>query len=288
MEAGRANNIKIEAISEPQFPSIPEEIILLILSNLPVSSLIRFKCVSKSWCSLISNPKFNLSTTQKRSKLIVFPDFHAPSFSINLINNDDDEVSAMEIPKPEAISQGNLPRSKMRIRGSCNGLLLVNVHEDLFMWNPSTRSCNRVFSHFLLNQKHPIFQIVSGLCYDSSTDDYKAIMAIRGLIRRQPPNSRMEVMVGSLRNKTWTEINFPCTKFGIESGPVVNDRLHWLVTDTSYSHLILYFDPQTNEFVEVPMPPQLNEWKQITIVGLGVLNGCLSMAGYPQEQRNAW
>lgn len=95
-------------------------------------------------------------------------------------------------------------------------------------------------------------------------------------------------MVGSLRNKTWTEINFPRTKFGIESGPVVNDRLHWLVTDTSYSHLILYFDPQTNEFVEVPMPPQLNEWKQITIVGLGVLNGCLSMAGYPQEQRNAW
>lgn len=38
--------------------SIPEEIICDIFSRLPVDSLMRFKCLSKSYNALISNPYF--------------------------------------------------------------------------------------------------------------------------------------------------------------------------------------------------------------------------------------
>jgi len=37
---------------------LPHELIIEILLRLPVKSLIRFKCVSKSWFCLISDPHF--------------------------------------------------------------------------------------------------------------------------------------------------------------------------------------------------------------------------------------
>jgi len=45
-------------------PYLPDELITQILLRLPVKSLIRFKSVSKSWCSLISNPSFAKSQFQ--------------------------------------------------------------------------------------------------------------------------------------------------------------------------------------------------------------------------------
>ncbi|XP_059655597.1 putative F-box protein At5g62060 isoform X2 [Cornus florida] len=46
--------------------SIPLQIILEILKELPVKSLLRFRCVSKLWCSTIDDPIF-IDTHQTRS-----------------------------------------------------------------------------------------------------------------------------------------------------------------------------------------------------------------------------
>ncbi|KAE9449164.1 hypothetical protein C3L33_18939, partial [Rhododendron williamsianum] len=179
-------NKESEAQTETVFSQFPDEIILWILSKLPAKSLLRFRCVSKHWSYLISDPSFKFSV--QRQQVVVVPTTYHPRYSIRMI---DDEASVMELPKPKALVDIE-SICGMRIRGSCNGFLLLNAGNELFLWNPMTR----------------------------------------------------------------------CSKKGkVESGPTVSGRLHWLVSGSAREEdkfprqqLIIYFDPQTNEFAEVPMP----------------------------------
>ncbi|XP_058211813.1 F-box protein At4g22390-like [Rhododendron vialii] len=287
MELGSPNqrNEKFQEKTVTLLPHIPYDIILYILSRTPVKSLLRFRCVSKSWCALISDPKFNLSIQQRK---IVAMRKHDGSFPACLI---DDEASVTELPEPEPLTDlkplmDSIPvmdgrlRCVVTIRGSCNGLLLLNVWEDLFLWNPLT-GCNRkVISHQRLSRRYP-YKTVSGLCYDSSTDDYKAVLAVADLWDRTSLDK--VVMAGSFKNRVWTEIPFPKNMGIVQSGTTVNERLHWLVTeynDYGRSYLIFYFDPPMNELVKVSMPRQEGTGRgkyNLKVLGLGVLHGCLSM-----------
>nr|GMC84430.1 F-box/kelch-repeat protein At3g06240-like [Ipomoea batatas] len=47
------------SLSVSALPFVPQEILLQILSKLPAKSLVRFKCVSKSWREIHSSPSFH-------------------------------------------------------------------------------------------------------------------------------------------------------------------------------------------------------------------------------------
>ncbi|KAF7146590.1 hypothetical protein RHSIM_Rhsim04G0208600 [Rhododendron simsii] len=106
----------------------------------------------------------------------------------------------------------------------------------------------------------------------------------------------MACMVGSCRTKSWTKKCDPFYK-EIVSSTFVDERLHWLVTESNIgedpfppaTNLIVCFVPRTNKFVKVPMPDCDGTREHTTgilgshkvgmiKVGLGVLNGCLSLA----------
>lgn len=141
----RSERIKqLKDKSETQFPHVPEEILVTILSKLPVKSLLRFRCVSKHWGSLITDPKFNLSSPKQQ--VIVVYKYWSPDCSLHLIN---DEALSVEVPKPKQLEvrYRKLDRG-LTIHGSCNGLVLLsNTMDLLFLWNPSTRCCRKVLSH---------------------------------------------------------------------------------------------------------------------------------------------
>lgn len=273
MELRRKKRIK-RAEAETRLPYIPEGIVVHILAKLPVKSL-GFRYVSKNWHSLISDPKFNLYTQRQQIIVMSMPmrqSKYQKSASVHLI---DDEASVKELPMPEPL-RGALANGGPQLRGSCNGLVLVSYDHDLFLWNPMTGWCNKVLSYWRLgNYKHGLRLFLSGLCYDySSTDDYKVVTVSR---------ASYFVMVGSCRNKSWTEVHFPHCKGYLESGPTMNDLVHWLVRNREdpcsqiKPYYIVSFDPQMNEFVVVPMP-QNERIKGTFVHSFGVLGGCLSMA----------
>lgn len=90
-----------------------------------------------------------------------------------------------------------------------------------------------------------------------------------------------KVMVGSFRNRTWTEVCLPFCDGRVKLGPVLNELLHWLVIGCRYQlssqytiFLVVSFNQRTNEFVEVPMQQGMND---NLVPSLGVLDGCLSL-----------
>ncbi|KAI8561449.1 hypothetical protein RHMOL_Rhmol04G0340500 [Rhododendron molle] len=80
----------------------------------------------------------------------------------------------------ESTEEVEMPR--FEILGSCKGLLLIKHDIDLYVWNPSTRQCTKLLSLPPRDQYIEDERVLTGfgLCYDSSTDEYKAVMAYKG------------------------------------------------------------------------------------------------------------
>ncbi|XP_058181418.1 F-box/kelch-repeat protein At3g23880-like [Rhododendron vialii] len=242
-----------EKEEDPNFPHIPEEIVFILLSRLPGKSRSRFKCVSKRWRSFIAS-------RQKEKLLVLSGD--------SLHRSVDREGTVEPIAEPW---QRNVSPDRTRfvqILGSCDGLVLIRIDYDLFLWNPATRYFEKVASHYALKDSSRC--AASGLCYDSSTEEYKAVLALEGVWAQT-------VEVGSLRNKCWTEVRLSFAKCRLNPGPIVNGHLHWFAyRKQGLASIILEFNPQKNTFAKVLMPQSYG--KKTIILGLGALEGCLCMA----------
>ncbi|GFY94165.1 hypothetical protein Acr_09g0006110 [Actinidia rufa] len=160
----------------------------------------------------------------------------------------------------------------LKLLGSCNGLLLLQIDNDLFLWNPLTSFFKKGLSCNLL-WEYGYDVVVGGLCYDSSTDEYKAVMAFSEKILHFGDQF---VIVGSFKIRNWLMIDFPYRVSTVNSGPVVNGYLHWYASCYSFFHQIIYFNSRIYEFEKVPMP-QPKHHSGDYLLGLGALDGCLCM-----------
>ncbi|XP_058202738.1 F-box/kelch-repeat protein At3g23880-like [Rhododendron vialii] len=191
-----------------------EEIIVEILSRLPLDSLTRFTSVSKQWHSLISD--ISVAKTGSPTVLIL-SDSGAYSFSPHSIDQHQQEV--LHIHMKSVRVPDNMHGYVM---GSCNGLLLMHTDEDLYLWNPLTKFFKKVLAFDRLCDAG--YRVRSGLCYDSTSGEYKPVIAFA----HQTPSYGGEfVVVGSLKSKSWAVIHFPYRVPTVESGPIVNENLHW-------------------------------------------------------------
>ncbi|PHT43878.1 hypothetical protein CQW23_17903 [Capsicum baccatum] len=148
----------------------PAEILTEILSRLPVKSLMRFKSVLKSWCSLISSPeftKYHLSLSANNNK-----DFTNHSVMLRIAQP---ELNLKECPIMEETNLDyDMKKSGIDcvIEGSVNGLIcLVNEAKELFLWNPAIRKYKKL-PDFRTKWKDD-GQCTYGFGYDYIHDDYK-------------------------------------------------------------------------------------------------------------------
>ncbi|KAK9938163.1 hypothetical protein M0R45_014918 [Rubus argutus] len=280
---------------------LPAEIIVEILSRLPVKSLCRFRCVSKPWHSLISNPKFIAQHAKKaiedkevflrRRRVICNDERRRCLYSLNLDeflnhnhnHNDDDDtlvlqnrrvglVTATELDfvYNEISAQGRR-RYSIPVIYSCNNLLLCQTSCGVYLVNPATREMRKL-------PKTPSWGIVSlfrwslyGFGFDYSTNQYKVVngqadCAVDGIV----------FSVYTLKTDSWRQI--VCLSNYIPhcfDGVFLNGAVHWLVWtvgDRVLSRVIASFLLAEEEVREIPLPPIGDETRSPI---LGVFRDCL-------------
>ncbi|XVE81977.1 hypothetical protein DITRI_Ditri15bG0109900 [Diplodiscus trichospermus] len=266
-----------------------QDIIEDILSRLPVKSLLRFKCVSRSWSAFISSPSFSKLHFERVSGTKILAS--TPS-GVKLLERETCFGGEIRLDFPPR-KQDN----RVRILGSCHGLVAVALESNngFFIWNPLTGDYKELpdpcfpspmeINKFLDNGFVPWSEETNfnGFGYDSSTDDYKLFFSVQKSCWLPPmANSfRMEITTSifSLKKNSWRLIQSPPTNplFFFRqnlSGCFVNGALHW-VTRESKIVKILAFDLKTERFSRLAVPNKENI-KHI-IINMAVLDGKLCL-----------
>ncbi|XP_050231506.1 F-box protein CPR1-like [Mercurialis annua] len=284
---------------------LPLDIISDILKLLPVKSLLRFRCLSKSYCSLIDSRDFIIlhlsqsnNTNANRNFFIVQPnkydcmnneiytvnlDYSNPHLAecdhnkINTINLDylvgcDHPFSII----PEDIWE--CPKTCL-IFGSCNGLVaLYHPQRGMFLWNLSTKRHRKLPDFWGRSQEIlSSCYILDGFGYDPVSDDYK-LVRIRAIDRKRRKGSI--ALVYSVKHNSSRRIedfNYNVSRYR-NCGTLVGSCLHWIVSQprNSSDQLIVGFNLEDEKYREIPIPDfddKLYKCKE-----LGELGGRLSMS----------
>ncbi|KDP32919.1 hypothetical protein JCGZ_13700 [Jatropha curcas] len=287
---------------------IPHDVINDILLQLPVKSLLRFRCLSKPLCSLIDGPDFihlHLShSLQTRSNLsLILRDWNLYSFDFDSLDVPGSVPSVETLVHPLHIGGGT------EAVGSCNGLVaLRNSERDVAFYNLSTRKCKRLPvseikpPHRALKTGYVFY----GFGYDSSNEDYKLIRM--ATFSGDDDGCEVfdydyEVKIYSLKNDSWKRINdlpyylrflhkpFYQVLHRRGYGAYACNALHWVMPqwpELGVKNAIISFDFVTETFREVPQPDYGNN-RLKSQVDVGVLEGKLcAMCNYQHEYVDLW
>ncbi|XP_059664148.1 F-box/kelch-repeat protein At3g06240-like [Cornus florida] len=257
-----------EAAAMPTSPYLTQHLLVEILSKLPVKPLLRFKCVSKRWRSLISDPHFikaHLNQSLKNFNIqtqrifIATPNYPFRVYTVSFGSSDHDDID-VEVSNIDFLFQNiNNPHPRWRIVGSCHGLICMLVDFGMIrVFNPSTRESKQI-----RDCDDPPGSIVGfGFGYDQCSDDY-IVVKING----------NGMYVYSLRNfSCWRKVH-DFTKYDVLSnGTQLNGAFHWLCLDKD-SHKpseIAVFRFEDEKLWTIPLPASFNHAFE-----LGVFEGCL-------------
>ncbi|XP_057433676.1 F-box/kelch-repeat protein At3g23880-like [Lotus japonicus] len=160
--------------------TLPEDLIAEVLLLLPVRSLLRFKCVCKSWRSLISDPQFakshfDLAAAPTHRRLLdTVNDDKIESFNLDASVYDHSAMARLHLRIPHHLF--------FRTWGSCKGFILVHDFRDdvMIVWNPSTGTRLQ----FPCSHTWDESQVIGyGIGYYESTNDYLIVQIGLGFLQ---------------------------------------------------------------------------------------------------------
>ncbi|AES80211.2 F-box and associated interaction domain protein [Medicago truncatula] len=250
---------------------LPDDLIAELLSFLPVKSLVRLKCVSKSWKSLISDPSFvklHLNRSSTRNPLFTIGTLHIAAIPIAAIPIDDVDDRGLEVGYSvvpyslNCLIQNPLftlsvdpyhhlgDKECSLMIGSCNGLILLAGGDSQLgyfrLWNPATMTISPNFGYFVRfhgSATHPFpflgyYNFTFGC--DNSTGTYKIVASNYNPDRQH----RMNVRILSFGDNVWREIqSFPVVPihsyFGendVHNAVYLSSTLNWLAIHNDFDY----------------------------------------------------
>ncbi|XP_058760646.1 F-box/kelch-repeat protein At3g06240-like [Vicia villosa] len=237
---------------------VPEELITSILLSLPVKSLLRFKCVSKSWFSLISDPNFAKSHFQLTTH----------TRKIEFISNDLGQTTSIDFEEELDLENASVKRfsflhpqadSLIQIISSCRGFIFFQYSSSFCIFNPCTEVHKQIPlapGEFETNLELCDLYYLYGFGYDQLRDDYLVVSL--SCILAQEDVSRLEYF--SLKDNKWKEIEdiyflYTIDKIEPRVGSLFNDAIHWVaVHSDSLMKVIIAFDLTERKVFDMPYP----------------------------------
>ncbi|XP_050260459.1 F-box/kelch-repeat protein At3g23880-like isoform X1 [Quercus robur] len=260
---------------------VPNDVVEDILGQLPVKSLTRFRCVSRSCDSIITDPTFiskHFKLNLNQSESLVSTNTHtgyllyttedknsSPSSKhlCTVVCNSDStltQISRFEIPSLF---------EKYSIVGFCNGLFCLassdnDLNHIIYLWNPSIRMFKKLLATPFTdkdNKKHK--SSVVGLAYNSENNDFKILRLLSVLLG---PEAKAEVEIYSLSTDSWRKVVISLESlsgyepnfggiFDIDLPCIfLNGALH-TVAWTCRRPIILSFDVNDECFREIMLTP---------------------------------
>uniref|UniRef100_A0A7N2LDV5 F-box domain-containing protein n=1 Tax=Quercus lobata TaxID=97700 RepID=A0A7N2LDV5_QUELO len=213
-------------------PSLPEELLEEILSWLPVKSVFRFRCVQKSWSTLIQNPTLvakhllrHQTKTENPSILVESSDLVGYGFSLHPYPDVDNAVRIVDLSKDLGLPQ--LRPLSLNMFSCINGIICIGGSclarggggfNNLFvLWNPAIRerkiircpSLSQCPAHFLPPYN---FRAFFAFGYDQYSNDYKVVRIVT-YNKNSPPTQNSLFTdyynffhVYSLNADSWTQV----------------------------------------------------------------------------------
>ncbi|PON97585.1 F-box domain containing protein [Trema orientale] len=263
-----SRQISSEKITPPPPPhySLPEDVVFTqILSRLPVKSLMRFKCVSKTWFAYISSDPdlvaTHLDRQHSKSSLILAKSYlnRAKSRVFLLLN----ESKTLELDVSYiSRSVETAPSVEIyNIVGSFNGLLCLEIGEpdlnSVMLCNPATREFRYL--------PRPDFESVGrracfGFGFDGDANDYKVVRIFSGdrgplhvHVYTKSSNSWRRLIVGGGGGKSGLVLSQD------QSAVAANGALYWsAIGAATLRHCVLSFSIR-DEVLQVTEVPVMRE-----------------------------
>ncbi|KAL5557241.1 hypothetical protein UlMin_039477 [Ulmus minor] len=258
--------------------NLPDDVVLIILSKLPVKTLMRCRCVSQEWKLFINNTHLinthlHHSNTTKLS-IIEGMDL-TTRFPKLLLLRDESTIEDLELPFTRDKVQTIHNKYARIVVGCCNGLLCFNLSDTyttILLWNPATRESR------YLSEPKPVSTITKqqfvyymSFGFDHINNDYKLV--------RITENSTFELQIQVFRQSTndWRGVKgilgyrMLCYKMSHSYSVTVNGVLYLLAehnTKNELNRCILQFNLCTEKFEEILDLPgkvekiKLYQWKE--------------------------
>ncbi|OIT35190.1 f-boxkelch-repeat protein [Nicotiana attenuata] len=237
------------------------EIIIDILSRLPVKTLLQFRCVCKAWRKLISKPKFIAThflhssslqpSTGSLPLLLHARHLESSDHLLSLINLSPESSSVVELDNPYPFFLHNI-----LVAGSCNGIVCLfqaPLGDAIVLWNPAMRQSRNV----PLSKSQPIIGTHSfvsiGFAYDSQKNDFLVLS-----LKSFGPETMIadEVEMYSTKSCSWervpNEMGFRVVR--LSCNLIIKGVPYWsALLDDPYGVLV-YFDVSKRVLDKLPMP----------------------------------
>ncbi|GLT37399.1 hypothetical protein SLA2020_117170 [Shorea laevis] len=230
------------------------ELVTDILLRLPVTSLLRFRCLSKSHCAEIDSPDFakdhlNRSIQSKTGQKLVIN-------NVDFMDQTDFYYAEFDDNLEDAYLLNNPLKSSRRctaVCGSCNGLFLLGIfvkdrNMDFSLWNPFTKKYKKLPPCPV--QTNPGFKrfMCFGLGYVSAANDYKIVIISKVRKSNDDDDVCFQVWVFSLNSNSWRRIQDVEDELTPWVGLYANGALYW---ENEYK--CVGFDIANEVFFDLPL-----------------------------------